>query len=328
MIKLSCIIVSYNENCFIREAVDSCLNQKCSFEYEIIIGDDGSEDGSIETIKQYVKKFPKTIDYFVMDRNSRDKYIIPSVRVSNIIKTAIKKARGEYLTVISADDLLLDPNKFEKQVSFLENNKNYSSCYTDYKKFGESQKDQVFGFSGSVNEDTFWGRHYVHISCFLFKKGIEDYLLDRFCDDTGLIFSILKMGKSKHIETLSFGYRQRNNSIMHKVDPLELVMIELLLYQDILNTAGFEKSSLSRFYLPMKYALLNRNLLNNSKYKKYLISGDKYPNNLLRAFMQYDSLNLREKRMIRKRIIKAKWYSMIYYIRFLKEVSLNKIIEG
>ena len=50
---LSIILVSYNEVSYIREAIESCINQKIDTDFEVIIGDDGSTDGSIDVIKEY-----------------------------------------------------------------------------------------------------------------------------------------------------------------------------------------------------------------------------------------------------------------------------------
>ena len=53
MKEISIIIVSYNEIEYIEEAIESCLSQKGINDYEIIIGDDGSTDGSINLINEY-----------------------------------------------------------------------------------------------------------------------------------------------------------------------------------------------------------------------------------------------------------------------------------
>ena len=52
--------MSYNEKEYLEEAIQSCLCQDVS-DFEIIIGDDGSSDGSIELFEAYAAKFPKII---------------------------------------------------------------------------------------------------------------------------------------------------------------------------------------------------------------------------------------------------------------------------
>ena len=133
MNELSIIIVSYNEKEYIKDAIESCLFQKKADNFELIIGDDGSSDGSILLIEEYFRRFPGTIKYFVMDRDDTNE-IIPSIRVSNIIKKAFDYAQGQYFMLMSADDLVLRKDRLYKQVDFLKQHPSVSSCYTDYKK--------------------------------------------------------------------------------------------------------------------------------------------------------------------------------------------------
>lgn len=308
--KLSIIIVSYNEGGFLSATIESCLQQK--FDYEIIIGDDGSTDGSIELIKEYVAKYPDIIKYFVMDRNDA-KDIIPSIRVSNVLKKAFEISNGEYLTVISGDDINLTKDRYLMQVSFLDSNRQYCSCYTDYKKFWNDGQEVVCSLRASLNENIFWACQYVHVSCFVFRNKCLNNILDRFCDDTGLIFSILNTGKSKHLKCLGFGYRQRDKSIMHESDKVELALLEMALLQDCLNHGGMYNSSLSRFAKPLQYLCNNRELVKATKYKKYLDSNSIYPNDITsKIFM--------DEQAIRYLLYKCKLYE--FYYRIVRKVNI------
>lgn len=278
--KLSIVILSYNEKEYIDEAVQSCLNQKMPFDYEIIIGDDGSNDGSLEIIESYKSQYPDIINYFVMERGNVGAVIAP-LRATNVIKRAFSMAKGEYVTLVSADDVLLNENKLARQVDFLEKHKDYASCYTDYKRFGANQEDVICKQRASLASKTFWAACYVHISCFVFRYVEQAEMLDRFADDTGLIFSIMMKGKSKHLAGVDFGYRQRDASIMREMDMLELCIIELMIYQDVLNHGGMEKQSRAKFSSAMRYVYDNRSKLNNPKYEKYLINCKQYKNDII-----------------------------------------------
>lgn len=279
--KLSIIIISYNEKDYIMQAIDSCVNQENPYEYEIIIGDDGSTDGSIDLLAQIKSKYPDIIQYFVMDRDQEISKIIPSLRVTNIIKNALKLCKGEYCTIISADDLILNRRKFVKQIEFLENNYNYFSCYTDFLNIyenGDTSKAFRYGFC----QDKFvWTFSYVHISCFVFRNLLSDRLMDRFLDDTGMHFLLLEHGKSKHISGADFGYRQRDSSIMHKIDKLELHIIELMVFQDILNYGEIDSSLKIKYSCSMLYVYLHKNKVLKTKYSKYIESCNNYDNNVL-----------------------------------------------
>lgn len=286
--KLSIIMVSYNEIEFLDKAIESCINDSLGYEYEIIIGDDGSNDGSIDLIKEYCERYQSNIKYFVMDRSDiKDtKDVIPSIRVSNILKKAFDICQGEYVTVISGDDINTRPDRYLKQIEFLDKNEQFSSCYIDYKKFWNDDSEENCRLRASVGGKIFWATQYVHVSCFVFRRDCLKNLLDRFCDDTGLIYSILVTGKSKHLNINGFGYRQRDKSIMHEADRVELSLLEIALFQDCLNHGQMKRSTLSRFYKPLHYLKANRNSIVADKYKKYICNCSKYPNDVLQLIIE------------------------------------------
>ena len=266
--KLSIVIVSYNEAEYLRQAIDSCLSQDLDVPYEIIIGDDGSNDGSQEIIQEYLEKYPNIVRAFSVIRGEpRD--VVASIRVSNLIKTAFAVSEGEYLCVLSGDDYYCTDDKLSRQLRFLEGNGKYASCYTDYAMVWDDGSSEVFEQRASRNRFLFWSGIYVHISCFLFRRSVLDNLLGRFCDDTGLIFSILKTGPTKHIATIGFAYRQRDKSIVHSADRLEKSIMELLLYQDVLDSKGFRCTSLARFGPHMRACYQRRGQMFDEKYGKY-----------------------------------------------------------
>lgn len=62
--KVSIICTNYNKGDWVREAMDSFLNQKTNFDFEIIIIDDASTDHSYELIQEYQNKFPEKVRTF------------------------------------------------------------------------------------------------------------------------------------------------------------------------------------------------------------------------------------------------------------------------
>lgn len=311
--KLSIVIVSYNELDYLEESIESCMNTNC--DYEIIIGDDGSTDGSIELITKYSKRYPGIIKFFVMDRmgikNVKD--IIPSIRVSNVLKRAFAICQGDYITIISGDDVNTLSNRYIKQVEFLDKNLEYSSCYIDYKKFWNDGTEEIIRLRASINEQIFWSIQYVHISCFVFRRECLKNVLPRFCDDTGLIFSILATGKSKHLKMDGFGYRQRDKSIMHEVDIVELNLLEIALFQDCLNHGAMKASSLSRFYMPMRYLMNNRYAIVSGKYDKYLNESCRFSNDVLKLIVNDD-------RLAHDYVKKGRAYYLMF--RFLRKANI------
>ena len=51
--KLTILVMAYNVEKYVRETLDSILMQKVNFPYEILIGNDGSSDGTVAILKEY-----------------------------------------------------------------------------------------------------------------------------------------------------------------------------------------------------------------------------------------------------------------------------------
>jgi len=102
--KISVYITSYNQKAYLKEAIDSVLNQTL-MPFEIIVVDDYSSDGSIELIKRYKKAYPNLFQVFFNKKN------IGIVETRN---QAISLLRGDYVTWLDGDDIFL-PKKLEIQ---------------------------------------------------------------------------------------------------------------------------------------------------------------------------------------------------------------------
>ncbi len=315
--KISIIIVSYNEEKYLDMAVKSCFEQSIfeeGYEVEIIIGDDGSSDGSIDIIKSWRNKYPEVVKYFVMDRENIE-YVIPSIRASNVLKKAFSIAKGDYIQILSGDDILLDKQKILTAIKFLDVNKDYSCCYSDYIKFWDDGKEvypktKKCQFSRPV----LWSFEYRHISCYLFRKDVINNLLDRFCDDTGLFYSCFITGKAKNLPGITFAYRQRTESIMRTSDDIDLNLLEILLYQDVLNRNYFPKSTYAKFYRPLMYVWNNRLKLNDIKYMKYFKESSKYNNDVLSLISNYEEHSLEDKIKLRILLFNSAFYRIIFKI--------------
>jgi glycosyltransferase involved in cell wall biosynthesis len=105
---VSVVMTVYNARRFVRGAVESILNQTYR-NFELIIVDDGSTDGSTETIKELKRVYPRIKAYFLR-RNHGPCYAA---------NRGIENSKGTYLARMDADDIAL-PNRLEKQVEFLE----------------------------------------------------------------------------------------------------------------------------------------------------------------------------------------------------------------
>ena len=109
--KVSIICTNYNKGDWVREAIDSFLNQKTNFGFEIIIIDDASTDHSYEIIQEYQNKFPEKVRTF---RNE------VKLGITRTWKKVCQEAKGQYIARCDSDDFWTDPLKLQKQVDLLD----------------------------------------------------------------------------------------------------------------------------------------------------------------------------------------------------------------
>jgi|AntDeeMinimDraft_5_1070356.scaffolds.fasta_scaffold00685_12 glycosyltransferase involved in cell wall biosynthesis len=140
-IKVSVSIITYNHESYIAKAIESVLNQKVDFKYEIIIGDDCSSDRTPEILKEYKKRYPEKIQLIMHPRRYDN---IPG-RINNI--TNLYACRGKYIAMLDGDDYWISDDKLQKQADFLESNPDFSLCFHDSLMISENDEFEPYLFS-------------------------------------------------------------------------------------------------------------------------------------------------------------------------------------
>ena len=118
MPKVSVAIITYNQREFIPETLSSVLEQDYD-DFEIVVADDGSTDGTQELLLDYQRRYPDRIKLVLSERNQG---------ITKNSNKAFFACRGEYIAWLGGDDLFY-PGKLTAQVAALEANKDCSLCY-------------------------------------------------------------------------------------------------------------------------------------------------------------------------------------------------------
>jgi len=111
MPKVSILMTVCNQSVYVKQAIQSVLNQSFS-DWELLIADDASSDDSVETIRSFVGNDARVS---VLSNVTR-------LGVSANRNLALQNMVGEYVAVLDADDVWVDNNKLEKQVKYLDEN--------------------------------------------------------------------------------------------------------------------------------------------------------------------------------------------------------------
>jgi glycosyltransferase involved in cell wall biosynthesis len=109
---VSICMSTYNHEAYIRQAIGSILMQQCDFQYELVIGEDCSQDNTFNICLEYAAKHPE-IKLLSLNANIG--------MVKNFVRT-LQACSGKYIALCEGDDYWTDPCKLQKQVDFLEKN--------------------------------------------------------------------------------------------------------------------------------------------------------------------------------------------------------------
>jgi glycosyltransferase involved in cell wall biosynthesis len=120
--KVSVLLTTYNHENFISQAVDSVLMQETHFDFEIIIMEDCSTDGTRDIVEEYQRKHPNLIRLILSETNRNDN--------TNFV-TAWQTASSQYIAILDGDDYWTSSKKLQKQVDFLDEHPEFAMCFHD-----------------------------------------------------------------------------------------------------------------------------------------------------------------------------------------------------
>lgn len=217
--KVSIVCITYNQEKYIAQAIESFLMQKTNFDVEIIISDDASSDSTPQIIEEYAKKNPN-IKPILREKNIG--------AINNYIET-LALATGEYVIVNEGDDYFSDENKIQKQVDFMEANPDYSICFHPVKRVFETgiQKDDVYPTEQVKNlvtafdfENLLTRANFMQTNSVMYRrKAVPDVLQnfpkDILPGDWYLHLMFAKEGKIKFLEDIMSVYRINTGGIWY-----------------------------------------------------------------------------------------------------------------
>jgi glycosyltransferase involved in cell wall biosynthesis len=172
-IKVSVLCLTYNQVNYVGQMLDSVLSQKTNFKFEVLINDDASNDGTVDTVKSYQKKYPDIIKPVFHSEN------LYSKGIRNFIpRYLLPKAQGVYLAICEGDDYWTDPNKLQLQVDFLNKNPEYALCFHPVIIKFENQEEDDAKFPIETSKSYFVvkqliKRNFIHTNSVMYRS--QDY---------------------------------------------------------------------------------------------------------------------------------------------------------
>ena len=247
MPKISVVMPAYNAEKYIGESIDSILNQTYG-DFEFIIINDGSRDSTKEIILSYSDN---RIVYLENEINSG---------IVVTLNKGLKYATGEYIARMDADDIAV-AERLEKQIEFMEKNKDVGVLGTGICIFGEDVQEQARVFTTNPEQlkaELIFNSCIAHPtvmmrSNILKNNGLSYDLEYAGAEDYNLWWKIAKVSRIATIPDLLVKYRIHSSQITKKKDEKYYKMM-IKLMEERFSDIGFKSSDIEK-KLFMKYCL-------------------------------------------------------------------------
>jgi len=206
---VSILLISYQHAKTIGTALRSILKQK-AIEYELIIADDGSTDGTLEIITEFEPHFK---DVHLIARN-RNIGIMPN------FLDALSHCRGTYIALLDGDDCWLDSEKLCEQVAFMVSHPQYSVCGHQIETVNVSTASRSISPRLTKRDLTlkaFFLNTPLHTSSVMYRKSMIMPLPEQMKNlthwDWGLLFWARQHGKAKQLHKVMSRYNKHTDGI-------------------------------------------------------------------------------------------------------------------
>lgn len=158
-------MVSYNHEQYIAQAIESVIVQQTQYSFEIVISDDCSTDNTKNIIHEYTIKYPNLIKAHYQECN---------IGMGKNWLYVISECKGDYIALLEGDDYWLGSTKLQKQVNFLEQNKEFSICFN--RVYEQTGTDKVISPLNPWNDESTFdivnlaSNNFMHTNSVIFRN--------------------------------------------------------------------------------------------------------------------------------------------------------------
>ena len=229
---ISVIVCTYNQQDTIGRTLDSILAQNCHLPVEIVIGEDGSTDGTLAVCQRYEQQYPDKIRILAN---------FPNRGFVRNYFDCLRACRGKYIADCSGDDFWIDATKLEESSLILDKNPNVGIVHTDWLRYDErtgqmqppsaspsvspSGESYTVSPRGDLLGDILMPgqRPAIHLCTSLYRndwarQAMQDYPQffdpDAYrCEDIQIAFFLARMGDVAYIDRPTLAYSCGGNTI-------------------------------------------------------------------------------------------------------------------
>lgn len=231
MVTVRCL--AYNHEPYIRQCLEGFVMQKTDFDFEVIVHDDASTDGTAAIIREYAEKYPNIIKPFFETENQYSKH-------NGVIgKIMRENTHGKYIALCEGDDYWIDPLKLQKQVDFLESHPDYGLIYTQAKVLQGKKYVQIVGSEVKDFRDLLLGGNRIPTLTTCFVRELQKEYIYQVVEkwhkawkmgDYPLWLFLSHRTKIKYLEDVTSVYRMLPESASHSKNITKMVQFSESIY--------------------------------------------------------------------------------------------------
>ena len=220
-IMISILIITYNQENYLAQAIESVLMQKCDEPFEILIGDDCSTDGTGKVADEYQKRYPEIVRVIHTNKNMGS--------AQNFIRL-VEASKGEMLACCDGDDYWLKDDVLQKQVDIFHSMPDVGMVCAKAKRFIQTKGDYegTLGYAGAedlmtmLRDNKEVAAPTIAFRTELMKQCIEEsqwYIDNNWFYDTIMAYWFAYNSRIKFIDEELAAYRILSNSAGHALTP-------------------------------------------------------------------------------------------------------------
>jgi len=251
--KVSVLVMTYNHEKFIGQALDSVWMQKTNFEFEILISEDCSTDRTREIVLAFQKAHPEKVRLFLSERN---------LHSNVVVSRGIRAARGQYIAFLDGDDYWLSADKLQQQVDYLDSHPECSICFHNARIYHETEKREGRDWTPadqpaiSSLEDIWMGNFMTLLSTMFRRELIQEppeWYNDFVITDWPLYILAAEHGKIGYIDEVMGIYRYHPGGVYSPFTETQKLEVTLKFYRTINKNLNYKydriiKTAISRYF--------------------------------------------------------------------------------
>ena len=252
---VSVSLMTYNQEKYINQCIDSIISQITDFDFEIVIGDDASTDATPNIIYEYTKNCTKIT--FIQRKEN--------IGLHNNFMEIINHCKGDYIALMEGDDFWIDPYKLQKQKDILDEHPQVAFCFGNSITFTDTLENGKKTHS-SVNNNPFDLHDYMKLGIRV-PNNTKMFRMTSFPKQMPLIFYesiqwdwllhifMLLQGKAYYIDSTFLAYRRHENAIISDHN------LERILQDAIYTVYNINKYIPEEFHVYFNHPLYELNAL-------------------------------------------------------------------